>query len=51
MSYLPIVLKAFAVMLIAASLLPLVPTNLGFIRTLDFPRFQCNYPGVRPALA
>ena len=40
LSYLPIVLKAFAVMLIAASLLPLVPTNLGFIRTLDFPRFQ-----------
>ncbi|WP_455965623.1 endonuclease/exonuclease/phosphatase family protein [Methylorubrum aminovorans] len=27
-------------MLIAASFLPLVPTNLGFVRTLDFPRLQ-----------
>ncbi|CAO4178723.1 Endonuclease/exonuclease/phosphatase domain-containing protein [Methylorubrum aminovorans] len=40
LSYLPLVLKAFAAMLIAASFLPLVPTNLGFVRTLDFPRLQ-----------
>nr|WP_286158981.1 endonuclease/exonuclease/phosphatase family protein [Methylobacterium sp. Leaf456] len=40
LSYLPIVLKAFAAMLIAASLLPLVPTNFGFVRTFDFPRLQ-----------
>jgi endonuclease/exonuclease/phosphatase (EEP) superfamily protein YafD len=33
-------LKAFGVLLVAATLLPFVPSNSGFIRTFDFPRLQ-----------
>ncbi|RZK94044.1 MAG: endonuclease, partial [Methylobacterium sp.] len=33
-------LKVLAVLLAVATFLPLIPTNLGFVRSLDFPRLQ-----------
>lgn len=40
LAYVLIALKVVALLLIAATLLPLIPTNLGPIRSLDFPRLQ-----------
>lgn len=40
LAYLSIALKLVALLLIVATLLPLIPTNLGIIRSLDFPRVQ-----------
>ncbi len=39
-TYLAIALKVAALLLITATVLPLVPTNLGAVRSLDFPRLQ-----------
>ncbi|GJE18619.1 endonuclease/exonuclease/phosphatase family protein [Methylobacterium marchantiae] len=40
MTYLSIALKAVAALLVAGTALPLIETNLGFVRSLDFPRLQ-----------
>ncbi|SFL58886.1 endonuclease/exonuclease/phosphatase family protein [Methylorubrum salsuginis] len=40
MTYLSTALKAVAALLTVATFLPLVPTDLGFVRSLDFPRLQ-----------
>ncbi|GJD75364.1 endonuclease/exonuclease/phosphatase family protein [Methylobacterium goesingense] len=40
MTYLSTALKVVAALLATATFLPLIPTNLGFVRSLDFPRLQ-----------
>ncbi|MCJ2131041.1 endonuclease/exonuclease/phosphatase family protein [Methylobacterium sp. E-045] len=40
MTYLTLALQGVAGLLVAATALPLIETNLGFVRSLDFPRLQ-----------
>lgn len=40
LTYLTLALQGIAGLLVAATALPLIETNLGFIRSLDFPRLQ-----------
>ncbi|WP_019904069.1 endonuclease/exonuclease/phosphatase family protein [Methylobacterium sp. 77] len=40
MTYLTLALKGIAGLLVAGTLLPLIETNLGLVRSLDFPRLQ-----------
>lgn len=40
LTYLTLALQGIAGLLVAATVLPLIETNLGFVRSLDFPRLQ-----------